>query len=179
VESTPGVSAVKAKRLNELNELMFSTVYRNSNQPDSILGPLVRNTYTQWRLADDSMMKGKPNQFTDRIMFPQEGYVKQACSKWYRFHIQYNPAQYLPKIKVPVLAVNGDMDIMVPAQVHLPYFKQLITYKKGQLVDTVVLPHTNHLLEYCETCAASAFSKPGWKVSEPLLNQLATWISRQ
>lgn len=176
---TPGVSAAKAERINTLNNILFHKIYAHIHDADSTLEQIIRSTYAQWRQADDSIMKGKPNQFTDRIYYPIDGFAKQATSKWYRFQMQYDPARYLPLIKVPVLAINGGDDMLVPASVHLPYFKKLITYKGGALADTLVIPKMNHLLQDCVTCQMSEYSLPTQRVSEKMLEKLAVWINKQ
>ena len=54
------------------------------------------------------MLKGgKP----DEIFFESE--VKQYMSPWFRYFITYNPTENLTKVKCPLLAVNGTLDLQV------------------------------------------------------------------
>ena len=46
-------------------------------------------------------------------------------SKAYKEMILYNPKQYLPDIEVPVLVLNGDEDIFVPASENVASFKEI------------------------------------------------------
>lgn len=178
VDGTAGISELKRTQLNALNDRVFKTIASHVKDSDSTMINAVKATYNSWRIAYDSLTKlDSVNSFRHRIYFPIDGFSQQAAGKWFRFHIAYDPAAYLPKIKVPVLAINGDRDIMVPDSVHLPYYRKYVTYKKGSLLTTAVIPNMNHLLQQCVTCRSDEYSKPGQQLSPQMLEELGKWLA--
>lgn len=178
VDNSPGVSETKKQRLNTLNDSVFYTIAAHVRDADSILIQQVKATYDRWKVKDDAIMKKDSNAFRERIYYPVDGFARQVAGPWFRFHISYNPADYMKDIRVPVLAVNGDKDIMVPAAIHLPYFKKYIGARKGASITTVVVPQMNHLLQECTTCLASEYSKAEQHMHPQLYKVLSDWLKK-
>jgi hypothetical protein len=44
-------------------------------------------------------------------------------SPWYRYFIAFNPADYLTKVKCPVLAIDGTLDMQVNSEANLAGIK--------------------------------------------------------
>ena len=179
VDGTAGISDSKRMRLNTLNDSVFSTIAQHVSDSDSGMIQAVRGTYDRWKLGDDAMLKADSNAFRERIYFPIDRFAVQAAGSWFRFHIAYNPADYMPAIQVPVLAVNGDKDIMVPATVHLPYFQQYIGNRKKAILTTVVVSQMNHLLQECVSCKPEEYSKSTQHLHPQLLLALKAWLLQQ
>ncbi|MGV3764605.1 MAG: alpha/beta hydrolase family protein [Chitinophagaceae bacterium] len=175
VNTTKGISVFKKERLNTLNEQVFDTAYVYRNAADSILIKKIIATHSAWKQKDDSMMRNRADSFQERIYYPADRFAHHAAGKWYRFHIGLDPAGYFPQIKVPVLAINGANDIMVPAETHLPYFKKYIPRAKKR-VKTVVIQNMNHLLQTCSSCLPDEYAKPEQQVSPELLKILTAWV---
>lgn len=176
VNTTKGISDLKKVRLNTLNDQVFDTAYTYRNAADSVLIKKIIATHAAWKQKDDSIMKNRADSFQERIYYPADRFAYHAAGKWYRFHIGLDPADYFPKVKVPVLAINGANDIMVPAEAHLPFFRKYIPAKK---LTTAVIPNMNHLLQTCTTCLPDEYAKPGQQISPELLNMLSAWILKQ
>ena len=66
--------------------------------------------------------------------------------------MHYNPADYVPKVGVPVLALNGDCDIMVPSGPNLATADSLLRMGGNEHYEIVSLPGLNHMFQHCETC---------------------------
>jgi hypothetical protein len=45
--------------------------------------------------------------------------AKQTGTTWMRFFVKYEPTDSLKNVKIPVLAVNGEKDLQVPAEINL------------------------------------------------------------
>lgn len=176
VDSTAGISASKRLRLNTLNDSVFTTISQHAKDSDSVMIQSVHATYNRWRAKDDAMLKTDSNAFRERIYFPIDAFAQHAAGRWFRFHIAYDPVNYMPVIRVPVLAINGGNDIMVPAAVHLPYFKR---YIKGKKLSTVIIPQMNHLLQECRSCKPEEYSKTTQHLHPLLLKELSQWLLLQ
>src|SRR5262249_41899019 len=48
-----------------------------------------------------------------------EGAVNRINNAWFRFFLTYDPRSALRQVQCPVLAINGEKDLQVPAKVNL------------------------------------------------------------
>ena len=45
--------------------------------------------------------------------------IRLLTSDWYRYLVRFNPDYFLSKVKCPVLAVNGELDLQVTSNENL------------------------------------------------------------
>ncbi len=162
------------KRYDEINDLMFHTAYKYAAS-DSMEQKL-NETYNKWKVKDDAYFKTLNVKF-DHFRFPIYSYVMQATGAWYRFFISYNPQIYLSKIKIPVLALNGEKDIMSACHMNLDNFKKYLTNDKD--VTTIALPGLNHLFLPCKTGTQEEYRSIKDPMSEQALQTIYKWIKER
>lgn len=163
------------KRHNDINERMFRTAYRYA-QSDSLELKL-NETFNEWKMKDDEYFKSLNTGGYDHFRFPIYLYVEQATSLWYRFFIRYNPEEYLSKVKIPVLALNGDKDIFVASDMNLNNFKKYLAGNKD--VTTISLPGLNHLFLPCQTCTQQEYPTIKENIPEEVLSLIYNWIKER
>ncbi|MFH6991134.1 alpha/beta fold hydrolase [Flavobacterium sp. FlaQc-48] len=166
-----GFSDKVVNKQMEMYNIMFKAVY-DTKASDSVT-PVLQLKLDQWIKTQDSttlkeihMWGGREKDFIYR-------YGKDAERKWYRYTIHYNPQDYLPKIEIPVLAVNGDKDIQVPAQENLESFKK---YLKSTDVTTKIYPDLNHMYQHCITCKQSESKEIEEVFAPEVLHDISKWI---
>ena len=71
---------------------------------------------------------------------------QQLDSRWMQTFLTLDPAEYLPKVKCPVLALNGSKDTQVLPLPNQQRVKQLCPQ-----ADCRTLPDLNHLFQHCTT----------------------------
>lgn len=135
----------------------------------------LNETYNKWKKVDDSLFKLSGEKW-DHFRFPIYSYVNQATGKWYRYFVKYNAQAVMAKIKVPVLAINGDKDVMVNPEQNLANWKNYIAVGGNKNVTTKVVPSVNHLLQKCQTCKTDEYAKIKTGVDEEVLNTVASWL---
>lgn len=162
------------KRYNEIDSLMFQTAYQYASS-DSLEQKL-RAAYKEWKVKDDAYYKSLNIKGYDLFRFSIYSYVQQATRAWYRFFIRYNPEDYLTKVTIPVLALNGDKDIMVAADQNLGNFKKYLIHSKD--VTTMVLPGLNHLFLSCKTGKQEEYRTLKGSFSENALQIMYRWIEK-
>jgi fermentation-respiration switch protein FrsA (DUF1100 family) len=100
--------------------------------------------------------------------------VKQLMTPEMKSLINCNPAEFLPKIKCPVLALGGEKDLQVPADVNLDRIKALVkspvTIKK--------YPNLNHLFQHCTTGLPAEYGSIEETISHEVLSDIAVWIKQ-
>lgn len=162
------------QRSNEINKLMFITAYQyadSSNMEDKL-----NETYTNWKKRDDAYFKTLNIEY-DHFRFPIYSYVQSATKPWYRYFVRYNAQMILSHVTVPVLALNGDKDIMVSPE-NLKNWENYLSAGGNKNVTTVLLPGLNHLFLRCKTCQANEYSELSGQFSPDALRIVTSWLKK-
>jgi pimeloyl-ACP methyl ester carboxylesterase len=105
--------------------------------------------------------------------------VNQLSSPWMTFFIKYNPVPALEKVKCPVLALNGEKDLQVPAKVNLEAIENALKEGGNQNVTIKELANLNHLFQECETGLPGEYSEIEQTFSPVALSEITNWILKQ
>lgn len=70
---------------------------------------------------------------------------------WMKCFLDLNPEVFLSKLKVPVLALNGEKDLQVSASQNLPAIEKALKKAGNKHFKVVSLPELNHLFQHCKT----------------------------
>ncbi len=102
--------------------------------------------------------------------------VQAASSKWFRFFITHDPKETLRKVKCPVLAINGSLDMQVSAKLNLPAIEQAL--REGKNPDFMIqeLPGLNHLFQTAKTGTADEYARIEETMSPVAMETIAKWI---
>lgn len=168
------LSQTDKNRSNSINKLMFETAFKYADSAN--MKEKLEETYHKWKKVDDSLFKLSGVQW-DHFRFPIYSYVNHAIGKWYRYFVRYDAQAVMGQIKVPVLAINGDRDLMVSAQQNLANWKNYIAAGGNKNVTTKLVSNVNHLLQKCETCKPDEYAKIKTGVSTEVLDATAAWLS--
>jgi pimeloyl-ACP methyl ester carboxylesterase len=104
---------------------------------------------------------------------------QQADTAWFRSLLQFDPARVMPKIKQPILIVQGDLDTQVPPH-HAEKLAELARARKNApAVETVHLPGVNHLLVKATTGEVDEYPQLTEKQITPdAASAIAEWLRR-
>lgn len=173
VASTEGIPDINRKRYDEINDIMFHTAYEYADADSTTLSNALYKAYDEWKAKDDELVRemGIEN---DHFRYSIYMYAMQATTPWYRFFIRYNPADYLSKVKIPVLAINGTKDVMVNCRQNLDNVRKYLKHNKN--VTTVELEGLNHLLLPCKKGTPDEYAKISAPVSAEALEVIFSWI---
>lgn len=156
----PLFEAVKTTPLNE--------------KPDSALHKVFRTwkaAQTPETLKAMNLVDGRDYMFITR-------YAYHAGQAWYRTMINYEPANYIPHIKIPVLSMNGDKDIMVPAAQSLASIESLLKKGGNKQYKIVTLEGHNHMFQHCKECNQQEIPTLPEDISQETLDTLYNWLSK-
>lgn len=110
-----------------------------------------------------------------RALAPQ---VAQLRSRWYRQFLSLDPREYLRKVRCPVLALNGEKDLQVPASQNLPEIEKALQEAGNQDVTIVRIPNLNHLFQAAKTGLPSEYIQNRESFSPAALDMITPWIRR-
>lgn len=106
-----------------------------------------------------------------------EAEKKQMKNAWFRYFIAFNPDEYVSKVKIPVLAINGSLDFQVPAKENLEAIKKSLTKAKNKNFETYEFQGMNHLFQECTTGAINEYAEIEQTISPKVLDKMSSWIS--
>ena len=90
----------------------------------------------------------------------------------------YNPSETLSEIKCPVLAINGDKDVQVVADINLPAIQTSLENGKCENFKVVKLTNHNHIFQQCKTGKISEYKEIEGTVSNETLELIVDWINQ-
>lgn len=102
--------------------------------------------------------------------------ISQLISPWFRWFLRYDPAPALRATRVPVLALNGSLDLQVPADENLAGVQRALQAGGNRDVTTEKLPGLNHLFQTARTGAPSEYSELEETFSPAALQRIGDWI---
>lgn len=105
--------------------------------------------------------------------------VSQLVNPWMRFFLTYDPAPALEKVTCPILALNGEKDLQVPAAANLEAIRSALNRGKNNDITLIALPGVNHLFQECTTGAPSEYGEIQQTFSPEVLRILTEWINKR
>lgn len=103
----------------------------------------------------------------------------QADTPWFRSLLTFDPAAVMPRVKQPILIVQGDLDVQVPPH-HADKLAGLArARKKSPAVDVEHIPGINHLLVPATSGEVQEYTQlPEKKISPKVSDAIAGWLKR-
>ena len=102
--------------------------------------------------------------------------INDILSPWFRFFLNYDPRPTLMKVRVPVLAINGETDTQVPAREDLAAIEQALKDGGNHDYKIVLLPKLNHLFQTSNTGAPSEYAEIEETIAPVALETMGDWI---
>ncbi|HEY6389530.1 MAG TPA: alpha/beta hydrolase [Candidatus Acidoferrum sp.] len=105
-----------------------------------------------------------------------ETLAKDDTRPWERYWLAYDPAPTLARLTVPVLVLNGSLDVQVPAKGNLSAAREALRNNSNATV--IELPGMNHLLQDAKTGAPSEYNDIEETMSPAALKIITDWLNR-
>jgi pimeloyl-ACP methyl ester carboxylesterase len=94
---------------------------------------------------------------------------------WMRFFATYDPAPVLTRTAIPVLALNGSLDLQVLADLNLPPIRAALAANGEATVEEV--DGLNHLFQHATTGSPSEYAAIDETMAPAVLAEVAGWIT--
>jgi fermentation-respiration switch protein FrsA (DUF1100 family) len=102
--------------------------------------------------------------------------VAAVNTPWFRFFLTYDPYPTLTNVTCPVLALNGDKDVQVPADADLNAIKKALSEGGNKNFKTLKLENLNHLFQHCKTGAISEYAEIEETIAPEVMDIMKNWI---
>jgi len=168
-----GVSEAELHKANLVNKGVFDIIAK-SDDAGKLKTDLA--AYIQQEYGRDTSLR-IPEGITQAEFIDAQ--VSQLTSPWMVYFIKHDPAPVLQKVKCAVLAVNGDKDLQVPAQVNLVAIRAALEKGGNKNVTTKVFPGLNHLFQECKTGSPAEYAVIEQTISPAVLDEVSKWILKQ
>lgn len=96
---------------------------------------------------------------------------------WERTFIKLKPADYLVKVKCPVLALNGTKDMQVNSQANLAGIAKALDQAGNKRYKIVPLNSFNHLLQKAKTGSMTEYAQIPETINPIALTTISSWIN--
>jgi alpha-beta hydrolase superfamily lysophospholipase len=164
------------KRYNDVNSLMFGVAHQYADSTN--MEVKLNEAYNVWKKKDSIYFNTLNVQF-DHFRYPIYSWTKSAVGPWYRYFLMYDAQKTMSKIKVPILALNGDKDLMVAYKENLDNWKKFPEGGGNTDVTTYAMPGLNHLFLPCIKCTTDEYSEIKSDFSPEALQIITAWIKKR
>ena len=105
--------------------------------------------------------------------------TSNIASPWFRSFLKTNPADYLQKIRIPVLAINGENDTQVDYQTNLKAIENALIKGGNKKYTIKTYPKLNHLFQESITGEIDEYGKIEQTISPEVLTDVTKWVWEQ
>lgn len=100
----------------------------------------------------------------------------QLTSPWMMYFLKHDPAKVLGKVDCPVLAIIGEKDLQVPAEVNLDAIEAALKEGGNKQFTVKELPGLNHLFQEAETGSPSEYAQIEQTIAPQAMEIMSEWI---
>lgn len=105
-----------------------------------------------------------------------EDQLSTMLDDWFLYFMQFDPDDYLTKVKCPVLAINGELDLQVTSKENLEGIKKSLAKAGNKNITIKEIKGLNHLFQKTETGAPSEYASLEETFNEEVMNFVSDWI---
>jgi alpha/beta superfamily hydrolase len=108
-----------------------------------------------------------------------ESQLKTSLKPWSRYFLQYNPADEIEKLQMPVLSLNGSKDTQVNAKINQEGIRKALIKGGNKDYEIIELENLNHFFQECETGNMDEYRKIEQTFSPTALKEISNWIFKK
>ncbi len=171
VARASGVDEKSVTQSAQLNRKLYAIALKPGNA-DALMAE-AKQAYLDALDADTSLSEKEKNDAkanAARVLTP-------LFTPWLRTFLAIDPAAYLSRVSVPVLALNGSRDLQVPADLDLSAIETALKAAGNTRYKLVKLEGLNHLFQHAETGLPDEYGKLTETFAPEALSALKGWIT--
>lgn len=105
-----------------------------------------------------------------------EAQLSAAASPWFRFFLTHDPREDLRRVRAPVLALIGGLDLQVPPAENLPEIEAALVRGGNRDVTALELEGLNHLLQRAGTGSPAEYAAIEQTMAPEAMEAVTQWI---
>ncbi|HEX6973723.1 MAG TPA: alpha/beta fold hydrolase [Vicinamibacterales bacterium] len=131
---------------------------------------------TRLRGIQEKVIADLPEDQRGAVRRMLDAQMASVVTPWFRYFLTYDPRPALSKVKVPVLAINGELDLQVPYKPNLDAIEQALKTGGNNNVTLMPLPKLNHLFQTATTGSPTEYSTIEETMAPAALDTITNWI---
>lgn len=155
-------------RSAEANSRLFAAVKAARDSADAV---------ARVNAISDRMIASLPADEQTQARAQLDPAKKQVLSPWMMYFLKYDPRPTLARVHVPVLALDGSLDLQVPPAQDLAAIDTALTKGGNRDHRAVELPGLNHLFQAAKTGSPNEYATIEETFSPTALAMIADWIN--
>ena len=164
-----GTEKDKRARAQKLNRMVYDLVLDVEDKDEL--------TKALDKLVDDVWEEG----YAELFPVPEKDTAKmylidEVVDDWMLTFMRLDPALYLEKVTIPVLAVNGDKDLQVEIQQNLTAIREALERAGNPDFTTIEYEGLNHLFQHSETGNVNEYIKLEETFAVEVMEDIVEWI---
>jgi pimeloyl-ACP methyl ester carboxylesterase len=112
------------------------------------------------------------DQYADELF---ELLVRSKDNPWFHFFLDYDPSLALENVTVPVLALFGELDLQVPADMNIKPLEDALEKAGNEDVTIITIPGANHLFQTAESGSPSEYVFLKKEFAPGVLDTMTGW----
>jgi uncharacterized protein len=160
-------------QINEaLQRKIFALVKQEAAGPELVkkLQTLVKEESTKWTPEQKKELDKQGG------LLAVYASLQEFSKPWFKTFLAYDPTTNLKKVKCPVLAINGELDLQVPYKENLEAIRYSLESAGNTKVTTKSFPQLNHLFQKCKTGSPTEYGKIEETFNVEALKCVGDWV---
>jgi hypothetical protein len=108
-----------------------------------------------------------------------EAGIALGATAWFRSLLREDPVVHLKAVRVPVLALFGENDVQVAAEVNAPLVERALAAAGNEDYEVRVLPGLNHLFQHSASGAVAEYGTINETFSPQALDVVGDWLEER
>ena len=170
IAKAEGESDEEINKMTQLNTKLYKIAMqeKDSSRAEAEIHKVLDEFYST--LSDS--VKNSPENSKERLY----AQTKKLLSPWFRFFLSYEPKGNLSKLRIPILAIDGENDLQVPPKENLAAIESALKKAGNKNYKIVEFPKLNHLFQTSKTGSPTEYSKIEETIAPIALSTISDWI---
>lgn len=135
----------------------------------------IRANLEEWQDKGSAVEKA----FAKKMLESLKVALASFDTPWMRYFVTHDPAPTLQKVRCPVLALNGELDLQVPCDANLEAIARALKAGGNKDFTTRAFPKLNHLFQNCKTGSVSEYQTIEETMAPVVLEAMAEWLTQK
>ncbi|MFA5074523.1 MAG: DUF5829 family protein [Candidatus Babeliales bacterium] len=132
----------------------------------------IRKKYLE-KLSKEQLKAFEKSMLNEMLEFSIQYY------EWLKFYITFDPRPSLKKIKIPILALFGERDLLVTIKQNLLPFKKALEESGNTDYTILQMPELNHRFQHCKIGTEHEYIDIEETISPEVLNIISSWVKNK
>jgi len=102
-----------------------------------------------------------------------------CLSDWFKYYIAYDPLPTISKLTCPVLAIQGEKDMVVDADESIKSITKALIESESRDVTIKLVASVNHMFQTCKSGAMAEYGQLEETIAPAVLRLISDWIAQR